>query len=91
MLYLTIHPTNTPTLLLRMWDQDSESGHGCDELTILPVVVEPLYTRQPLRPCDQPWDATPGDVIVTEGLRVISYINYYFDNSDTGFVNSSEC
>ena len=47
-----------------MWDQDSESGYGTDELTILPVVADPLYIRQPLRPCDQTWDATPGDVLL---------------------------
>ena len=30
-----------------MWDQDSESGYGTDELTILPVVVDPLYLQLP--------------------------------------------
>ena len=37
-----------------MWDQDSESGYGTDELTILPVVADPLYLQLPLETYD-PW------------------------------------
>ena len=57
-----------------MWDQDSESGYGTDELTILPVVVDPLYIRQPLRPCDQTWDATPGDVLLRWVLGLLAIL-----------------
>ena len=57
-----------------MWDQDSESGYGTAELTILTVVAEPLYIRQPLRPCDQTWDATPGDVLLRWVLGLLAIL-----------------